>query len=127
MAAKAISLRREFLVVRCSPRLRLGVEETFWRRLLPICGQIMVSDNGNIIDLSKLRKNERDEKKRRERAEKETRAAANRVRFGRTGAEKRKAKLEHERQARLHEGNRIERKPAAPDDDDLTPPEGSRG
>jgi len=87
----------------------------------------MVSDNGNIIDLSKLRKNERDEKKRRERAEKETRAAANRVRFGRTGAEKRKAKLEHERQARLHEGNRIERKPAAPDDDDLTPPEGSRG
>ncbi len=66
----------------------------------------MVSDGGNIVDFSKLRKSSKDDRKRRERAEKEARATANRVRFGRSGAEKKLAKREQERQARLHEGNR---------------------
>lgn len=78
----------------------------------------MVSDGGNIVDFSRLRKNAREERKRRERAEKEAHAAANRVRFGRTGAEKKIAKLEHDRQTRLHEGNRRELKPDAPAGDD---------
>lgn len=85
----------------------------------------MVSDRGNIVNFSKLRKTRRDEEKRRERALKEARAEANRVRFGRTGAEKKSSKLEQDRKARLHEGNRREPKPDAqangekmPDDED---------
>ncbi len=66
----------------------------------------MVSDGGNIVDLSKLRKTSKEERKRRERADKEARAAANRVRFGRTGPEKKLAKIEQDRQKRLHESHR---------------------
>ncbi|MFZ2469355.1 MAG: DUF4169 family protein [Parvibaculum sedimenti] len=60
----------------------------------------------DIIQFSKARKDAKEDRKRRERAEKEARAASNRVRFGRTGADKKRAKLEQERQAGLHEGNR---------------------
>lgn len=81
----------------------------------------MVSDRGNIVNFSKLRKTRRDEEKRRERALKEVRAAANRVRFGRTGAEKKSSKLEQDRKARLHEGNRREPKPDAQADDEKMP------
>ncbi len=72
----------------------------------------------DIIQLSKARKDAKDDRKHRERAEKEARAANNRIRFGRTGADKRLAKLEQERQARLHEGNRRADTPSEADSDD---------
>lgn len=62
----------------------------------------------DIIQFSKARKSAKDARKQRERAEKEATAASNRVRFGRTGAEKKQARLEQERQTRLHEGKRRE-------------------
>lgn len=77
----------------------------------------MVSDGGNIVDFSKLRKNAKDEKKRKARAEKEASAAANRVRFGRSGAERKLAKLEQDRKTRLHEGNRRETSPDTRDEE----------
>lgn len=67
----------------------------------------MDSDGGNIVNFSSFRKTSRDEKKRTAKQEKEKTAAANRVRFGRTGAEKKQAKLEAERRARLHEGKKL--------------------
>lgn len=66
----------------------------------------MVSDDGNILNFSRFRKIARDEQKRRERLESEAQAAANRVRFGRTGAEKRQSRLDREREAARHEGTR---------------------
>lgn len=55
---------------------------------------------GDLINLNKVRK----DRARREAAET---AAANRVRFGRTGAEKAKARAESERDARRHEGHAL--------------------
>lgn len=81
----------------------------------------MVSDRGNIVNFSELRKKGRDDEKRRERALKEARAAANRVRFGRTGAEKKSSKLEQDRMARLHEGNRRKPEPDAQADGEKMP------
>ncbi len=81
----------------------------------------MVSDRGNIVNFSKLRKTRREEEKRRERALEEARAAANRVRFGRTGAEKKSSKLEQDRKTRLHEGNRRQPEPDAPANDEKMP------
>jgi ATPase subunit of ABC transporter with duplicated ATPase domains len=67
----------------------------------------MDSDGGNIVNFSSFRKTSRDERKRANRQQKEKDAAANRVRFGRTGAEKKQAKREAERRARLHEGKKL--------------------
>lgn len=67
----------------------------------------MDSDGGNIVNFSSFKKTSRDEKKRANRQQKEKTAAANRVRFGRTGAEKKQAKLEAERRARLLEGKKL--------------------
>ena len=67
----------------------------------------MDSDGGNIVNFSSFRKTSRDEKKRAAKQEKEKVAAANRVRFGRTGAEKKREKLEAERRARLLEGKKL--------------------
>ncbi len=67
----------------------------------------MDSDGGNIVNFSSFRKTSRDERKRANRQQKEKTAAANRVRFGRTGAEKKQAKLEAERRARLLEGKKL--------------------
>lgn len=67
----------------------------------------MDSDGGNIVNFSSFRKTSRDERKRAAKQEKEKTAAANRVRFGRTGAEKKQAKLEAERRARLLEGKKL--------------------
>jgi hypothetical protein len=79
----------------------------------------MVSDGGNILNFSRFRKISRDEKKQREKKEKEAQAAANRVRFGRTGAEKKAAKLAAERHEKKHEG--LRRPSPSPQDDETTP------
>ncbi|MFN3627246.1 MAG: DUF4169 family protein [Parvibaculum sp.] len=76
----------------------------------------MDSDGGNIVNFSAYKKTARDEKKRAAKQEKEKTAAANRVRFGRTGAEKKRAMLEAERRARLLEGKKLESEAAARDD-----------
>lgn len=55
----------------------------------------------------------REEKKRAAKKQKDEQAAANRVSFGRTGTEKKIAKLDRERILQDHEGKRRER----PEDD----------
>ncbi|MDP1626995.1 DUF4169 family protein [Parvibaculum sp.] len=69
----------------------------------------MASDGGNIVNLSSFRKMSREEKKRAAKKQKDEQAAANRVRFGRTGAEKKIAKLDRERILQDHEGKRRDR------------------
>ncbi len=82
----------------------------------------MVSDGGNILNLARFRKISRDEKKNRDRKQKEEQAAANRVRFGRTGAEKKASRLISQNQARKHDGQRLEKAPAsAKDEPDAAP------
>ncbi|HEY4344662.1 MAG TPA: DUF4169 family protein [Parvibaculum sp.] len=68
----------------------------------------MVSDGGNILNFSRFRKISRDDKKQQDRKEKEGQAAANRVRFGRTGAEKKASRLLREKEAKAHESLRRE-------------------
>lgn len=70
----------------------------------------MASDGGNIVNFSSFRKMSREEKKRTAKKQKDEQAAANRVRFGRTGAEKKIAKLDRERILQDHEGKRRERR-----------------
>lgn len=79
----------------------------------------MVSDGGNILNFSRFRKISRDKKKQQDRAEKEAKAAANRVRFGRTGAEKKMSRLIREKDDRAHNGQRRETSPS----DDKREPE----
>ena len=55
-----------------------------------------------IINLNKIRK-------ARARAEDESRAEANRVKYGRTKAEKENDRRAEERSARLHEGQELEK------------------
>lgn len=78
----------------------------------------MDSDGGNIVNFSSFRKTSRDEKKRAAKQEKEKTAAANRIRFGRTGAEKKREKLEAERRARLLEGKKLDGLPVSGKDGD---------
>jgi hypothetical protein len=59
---------------------------------------------GEIVNLRQARK-------RQERARREAEAAANRVRFGRTGAEKRADAMEAERRDRAQDGARLETDP----------------
>lgn len=56
---------------------------------------------GEVINLRQARK-------ARARAEKEAQAQENRARFGRTGAEKRRDADTAEREARRHEGHRVD-------------------
>lgn len=65
---------------------------------------------GDVINLNKVRK-------ARAREEAAATAAANRVRFGRTGAEKSREKAEAQREARRLEGHALERGEGAPDRD----------
>lgn len=71
----------------------------------------MDSDDGNIVKISTFRKKARDTAK----SEKAAKAAANRVRFGRTGAEKKRDKLERDRTERRLDGTRRETHPDKPD------------
>jgi hypothetical protein len=68
----------------------------------------MVSDSGNILNFSRFRKISRDDKKEQNRKKKEAQAAANRVRFGRTGAEKKASRLLREKEAKAHDSLRRE-------------------
>ncbi len=56
---------------------------------------------GDVVNLRTARK-------QRKRAGKDAQAEENRIRFGRTGAEKRLVKLEQERARKAHEANRRE-------------------
>ena len=68
----------------------------------------MDSDRGNIVNFASFRKTRREEEKRAEKKRKEETAAANRVKFGRTGAEKKRTKIEEERRRRELEGKQME-------------------
>lgn len=74
----------------------------------------MVSKDENIVNFAQFRKISRDDRKRREKLEKETQAAANRVKFGRTGQEKKLGRVERDRQTRELEGKRREPSPQSP-------------
>ena len=76
----------------------------------------MVSDDEKVIKIAQFQKIARDDKKERARREKEAQAAANRVRFGRTGAEKKLARTLKDKAAKAHEGLRREQPPAPKDD-----------
>jgi hypothetical protein len=54
-----------------------------------------------IVNLNKLRKN-------KARSEDQTRAAANRIKFGRSRAEKENDRRAEERSAQLHQGKKLE-------------------
>lgn len=76
------------------------------KRRTDYCRQIMDSDGGNIVNFSSFRKTSRADKKREAKKLKEEQAAANRIRFGRTGAEKKLVKLERKREHDALEGKR---------------------
>ena len=80
----------------------------------------MDSDDGNIVKIAQFRKIARQDKKERARKEKEATAAANRVRFGRTGSEKRLARHLAEKDAKAHEALRLERPIPSKGDDQST-------
>ena len=65
----------------------------------------MDSKDKNIVDFGAARKNLRKKTKQEARDEKERQAQENRIRFGRTGAEKKRDKLEAERTRKTHEGH----------------------
>lgn len=84
----------------------------------------MVSKDENIVNFAQFRKISRDDKKRREKLEKETQTAANRVKFGRTGLEKKLSRVARDRQTRELEGKRREpssQSPATPGGGDDLP------
>jgi dihydroorotate dehydrogenase len=68
----------------------------------------MDSDRGNIVNFTSFRKTRREEEKRTAIKRKDDLAAANRVKFGRTGAEKKRKKLEDERRRRELEGKEMD-------------------
>ncbi|PKQ04607.1 MAG: DUF4169 domain-containing protein [Alphaproteobacteria bacterium HGW-Alphaproteobacteria-12] len=67
----------------------------------------MDSDRGNIVNFASFRKTKRDAEKRAGKKREDDRAAANRVKFGRTGADKKRAKIEEQRRRRELEGKKI--------------------
>ena len=67
------------------------------------CGKIR-GVSSNVINLNRFRK-------KKQRAEKAKQAEINRIRHGRTQAEKDRERLERERAARLIDGKRLERGP----------------
>ena len=79
------------------------------------CGQIMVSDDGNIVNLSSFRKISREEKKKAAKKQKEQQAAANRVRFGRTGAEKKRTQRENNKTSTILDGKQLASHPTSPE------------
>ncbi len=89
----------------------------------------MVSKDENIVNFSRFRKISREDKKRRDKIEKDAQAAANRVKFGRSGAEKKLSRLDRERQTRRHEETRRENPSPRPDTaggNDKAPDSGGR-
>ncbi|MES1991289.1 MAG: DUF4169 family protein [Pseudomonadota bacterium] len=71
----------------------------------------MISDDEKIIKIAQFQKIVRDGKKERARKEKQAQAAANRVRFGRTGAEKKRDRAQKDKNAKAHDGLKRETAP----------------
>lgn len=68
----------------------------------------MDSDNGNIVKIADFQRIARNAKKEKARKDKEANAAANRVRFGRTGHQKKLARRLNEKDAKAHDALRRE-------------------
>lgn len=68
----------------------------------------MDSDDGNIVKIAEFQKITRDTKKEKARKDKETTAAANRIRFGRTGHQKKLARRLNKKDAKAHDALRRE-------------------
>lgn len=79
---------------------------------MPLDGQIMISDDENVVKIAQFQKIARDERKAKAKKDKEAKAAANRVRFGRTGHEKKLARRLNEKAANALEA--MKREPAGP-------------
>ena len=75
----------------------------------------MVSDDEKVVKIAQFQKIARDDKKARARKEKEATAAANRVRFGRTGHEKKLARKLNEKSAKAHDALRLDKVPESPE------------
>lgn len=67
----------------------------------------MISDDEKVVKIAQFQKIARDDKKARARKEKEATAAANRVRFGRSGHEKKLARKLNEKSAKAHDALRL--------------------
>ena len=74
----------------------------------------MISDDENVVKIAQFQKIARDDKKARARKEKEATAAANRIRFGRSGHEKKLARKLNEKSAKAHSDLRLETAPGEP-------------
>ena len=78
----------------------------------------MDSDRGNIVNFVSFKKTIRDKKKRAAKKGREDEAAANRVKFGRSGAEKKRTKDEAKRRRAELDGKRLEDTPERSTDPD---------
>ena len=74
----------------------------------------MISDDENVVKIAQFQKIARDGKKARARKEKEATAAANRVRFGRSGHEKKLARKQNEKSAKAHDALRLGKSQSKP-------------
>ncbi|MCE7999364.1 MAG: DUF4169 family protein [Rhodobiaceae bacterium] len=77
----------------------------------------MDSKGKNIVDFGSARKNLKNKKKEDQRAAKEKQAEENRVKFGRTKAEKKRDKQTTDRREKKHDGHKIEPMFPAPSED----------
>jgi hypothetical protein len=77
----------------------------------------MVSDDEKVVKIAQFQKIARDDKKQKARKEKEVMAAANRIRFGRPGHEKKRTKLLNDKATKSHDGMRLKRRPSVVKDD----------
>lgn len=68
----------------------------------------MDSDDGNIVKIAEFQKIARDTKKEKARKDKEATAATNRVRFGRTGHQKKLTRRLNEKATKAHDAMRRE-------------------
>ena len=85
----------------------------------------MSEKDPNVVNFSSARKMARAAKQREERKARKEQAAANRARFGRSGAEKKAAREDKKKAERLLEGKRIERPSASPNSPSESPDESS--
>lgn len=71
----------------------------------------MASDDENIVNLASFRKKQRQSDKQSEKRTHEVQAAANRVKFGRKGADKKIARLDEQRRKNEFDGKRLDKPP----------------
>jgi hypothetical protein len=97
----------------------MRVQRAINGKLPKVCGQSMISDDENVVKIAQFRKMSRADRKTRAKKEKEATAAANRIRFGRSGHEKKLSRRLSEKDAKAHEAHRRE-KPGASGEPDET-------